>query len=141
MIEVTDATFREAVRSAAATVVAFSAEWCAASGAFTPVPARLEEAFGDSALFLAASIDDNPSAAEAAGIRAIPCLVLYRDGRRESVLEGARSNSEASRWLAARLAAPPATSSGWARRGRPIRDGRHFRGERIREAVEAAVGE
>jgi thioredoxin-like negative regulator of GroEL len=141
MLEVTDATFRQEVRSARAVVVAFWAEWCSASVTFMPLAADLESNFGNCASFLAASIDDNPSAAEAASIKALPSVVLYRDGIRVATLDGARTGPEASRWLAARLSEQPVDSARRARHAWFGGDRRHFRDEHVGEPLEAAVGE
>ena len=101
-MDVTDATFETAVleRSRSVPVVVdFWAAWCAPCRMLGPILER-EVARRDGAVELAKlDVDANPQTAQAFGIRGIPAVKAYRDGRVVDEFVGALPAAAVSRFL------------------------------------------
>ena len=80
--EVSDSSFEKDVLTAAKPVlVDFWAEWCAPCRMLAPTVAAVAEHYGDNASVVKLNVDDNPSTAQRYGIKGIPTLILFRDGK------------------------------------------------------------
>jgi thioredoxin len=90
--EVSDSSFENDVLSSGKPVlVDFWAEWCAPCRMLAPTVAAVAEHFGDSAAVVKLNVDDNPSTAQRYGIKGIPTLILFRDGKEVERVVGATS--------------------------------------------------
>lgn len=100
----TDADFAAAVSAPGATLVHFTASWCApcakaaveVAGLVADLRGRRR---GSRAVVMTADIDVAPHAANAAGLTGVPCLVLYRDGARAAQLVGQWSRAALREWF------------------------------------------
>jgi putative thioredoxin len=93
-MDVTDTTFDAAVieRSADVPVVVdFWAEWCGPCRTLTPVLEREVAARGGSVELVKVDVDANPVLAEEYGIRGIPAVKAFRNGRVVSEFVGAQA--------------------------------------------------
>lgn len=93
MLQLTDATFETAVlQSSQPVVVDFYADWCAPCKALAP---RLDALEAETAgvVFAKANIDDT-DLAQKYGVRGIPTLIVFKDGKPVSQASG---NSVASK--------------------------------------------
>jgi thioredoxin 1 len=95
--EVSDSSFEKDVLSAGKPVlVDFWAEWCAPCRMLAPTCCGGCEYYGDNASVVKLNVDDNPSTAQRYGIKGIPTLILFRDGKEVERVVGATSK-ESSR--------------------------------------------
>ena len=78
---VTDASFETDVLTADGPVlVDFWAEWCGPCRAGTPALEQLAEEFGGKVTVVKLNIDENPDVPAKYAVRAIPTMILFKDG-------------------------------------------------------------
>jgi len=82
------------VRSKKPVLVDFWAEWCQPCHMIAPTVKALAEEFGDRILVGKVNVDDNPIAAHSYGIRSIPALLLFKDGKLVQQITGVRPKEE-----------------------------------------------
>lgn len=75
------ANFQDIIRSEQPVLVDFSAEWCGPCKALAPILKELSSAVDGKARILKVDIDRNPDAASQYGIRSVPTLLLFKEGR------------------------------------------------------------
>jgi thioredoxin 1 len=98
--EVSDSSFEKEVLQANKTVlVDFWAEWCAPCRMLTPTVEAVAEKYADTASVVKLNVDDNPSTAQRYGIKGIPTLILFRDGREVERIVGATSKESISKMV------------------------------------------
>ena len=90
--DVSDSSFEnDVLGSGKPVLVDFWAEWCAPCRMLAPTVAAVAEHFGESATVVKLNVDDNPSTAQRYGIKGIPTLILFRDGKEVERVVGATS--------------------------------------------------
>lgn len=100
MRQVTDATFETEVEKGNGLIlVDFWAEWCGPCRQIAPVLEELDTSMGDKVTIVKLNIDDNPSTPTRLGVRGIPTLMLFKDGRVVSTKIGALPKSQLVKWL------------------------------------------
>ena len=94
-VELTDQTFEAQVLKADRPVVVdFWAEWCAPCRAIAPIIKDLAAQYGDQVVIGKLDIEANPSVPGRLGIRSIPTVLAFRDGRVVEQLVGARPKAD-----------------------------------------------
>ena len=89
-IEITDATFEEeVVKSDTPVVVDFWAEWCGPCKMIAPLVEELAEEYDGKVKFTKLDVDSNPQTPMQFGIRGIPTLLIFNDGKPVGQVVGA----------------------------------------------------
>lgn len=98
--EVSDSSFETDVLGASKPVlVDFWAQWCTPCRMLAPTVEAVAEQFRDSANVVKLNVDDNPSTAQRYGIKGIPTLILFRDGKEVERVVGATSKESITRMI------------------------------------------
>ena len=84
----------ELVQSREPILVDFWAPWCAPCRAMSPAIEAAAQKLAGEAKVYKINVDDNPSISSRFGIRGIPTLILFKDGREANRLVGLSSMDE-----------------------------------------------
>lgn len=94
MLELTDKTFKAAIKSDKPVLVDFWAPWCGPCVAMAPQLEKAAEELGDTAVIAKLNIDDNEKVPEKLGIQAIPTLMVFKNGEMVEEAVGAMSKAK-----------------------------------------------
>jgi thioredoxin 1 len=98
--EVSDASFEnEVLNSERPVLVDFWAAWCAPCRMLAPTVEAVADKYAATASVVKLNVDDNPSVSQRYGIKGIPTLILFKNGREEERVVGATSEGAISRML------------------------------------------
>jgi len=101
----TTATFKTVIASAATPVlVDFWAPWCGPCKAIAPILEELAAEFEGKLQITKVNIDENESIAGDYNVRAIPTMILFKDGKAAETLVGMMPKATIKAKLAAHLA-------------------------------------
>jgi thioredoxin 1 len=100
--KVTDLSFdSDVLKSSEPVVVDFWAEWCGPCRMIAPSLEEIATEMKGKVKVAKLNIDENPAVAGKLGIRSIPTLMLFKDGKLASQKVGAAPKGELSRWIQA----------------------------------------
>jgi len=95
VIEVNSGNFeQEVLKAETLVVVDFWAEWCAPCKPVKPILHEFAQEYAGQVKFAALNVDDSRLIANKYKIRAIPCLIFFRDGEEIHQMLGLRSKGE-----------------------------------------------
>ncbi|MCL6257744.1 thioredoxin [Aquiflexum sp. TKW24L] len=80
-IEITDVNFQEIINSEHPVLVDFWAEWCGPCKMIGPIVEELAGDYAGKAVIGKVDVDSNPMVASQFGIRSIPTLLFFKDGK------------------------------------------------------------
>lgn len=99
-VNVTDATFEsEVVNSEIPVVVDFWAEWCGPCKMIGPALEELATEFEGKIKIAKVNVDENPASPSQLGVRGIPALFLFKDGKVVSNKTGAAPKAVLQGWI------------------------------------------
>ena len=102
--EVTDTNFVDAVLGARQPVlVDFWAQWCGPCRSLEPIVDTLAEQYVGTLRIKKLNVDENPEVVERYRVKAIPTLILFRDGAEKRRLIGAVSKDVIARAIDAQI--------------------------------------
>ena len=94
-LEITDANFDELVlKSTKPVLVDFWAEWCGPCKAIAPILDDISKVYDGKLIVAKINIDENQKIAAQFAVRAIPTLIIFKDGNFEADKKGALSKSQ-----------------------------------------------
>jgi thioredoxin 1 len=80
--EISDASFEtDVLKNTGAVLVDFWAPWCGPCRALGPVVEELAGVYGNQVKFAKCNVDDNPVTPQQYGIRSIPTLIFFKNGK------------------------------------------------------------
>ena len=98
--DVSDNSFEaDVLKSEKPVLVDFWAAWCAPCRMLSPTVEAVAEKFATSATVVKLNVDDNPATSQRYGIKGIPTLILFKNGKEEERVVGATSKDAISRMI------------------------------------------
>ena len=99
-IKTTDASFEaDVIKSTEPVVVDFWAEWCGPCKAIGPSLEEIATEMAGKVKITKLNVDENPGVAGKFGIRSIPTLMLFKDGKLAAQKVGAAPKGELVKWI------------------------------------------
>ena len=97
---VSDNSFeKDVLQSTTPVLVDFWAAWCAPCRMLEPTGDAVAEQYAANARVVKVNVDDNPSISQRYGIKGIPTLILFKNGKEEERVVGATSKEAISRMI------------------------------------------
>ena len=98
--KVTDASFEaDVIKSAEPVVVDFWAEWCGPCKMIGPSLEEISNEMAGKVKIAKINVDENPGVSAKLGIRSIPTLMLFKDGKLAAQKVGASPKGELVKWI------------------------------------------
>lgn len=98
--QTSDAAFKQDVLEATQLVlVDFWAEWCTPCQTIAPILDELHQEIGHQVKITKMNIDQNPNTPAQHGIRSVPTLTLFKDGKAIATKIGVLQKSKLMEWI------------------------------------------
>ncbi len=104
VVDVTDATFADAVEAAPSWVVVdFQAAWCGRCRALSPILAEMAAKYEGRIKFTTVDVDENPGLVDRFHVQSVPLVYLFKNGVVVDDFLGYRNREQVRAWLEAHL--------------------------------------
>jgi thioredoxin 1 len=87
-LHLTTATFDDVLTRNAPALVDFWAEWCVPCKALSPVLDGIADEMADQVIIGKVNVEEEPAIAERFGVKALPSLLFFKDGKLVDTLVG-----------------------------------------------------
>jgi len=102
--KVTDASFKsDVLDSSEPVVVDFWAEWCGPCRMIAPALDEISKELQGKVKIVKMNVDENQQVPGQFGIRSIPTLMIFKDGKLAAQKVGAASKGDLSKWISAAI--------------------------------------
>ena len=102
--QINDSEFKtEVIDSSKPVIVDFWAEWCGPCKTLGPILEKLSDDFHDKVEIKKINIDENPEAPANFGIRSIPTMILFKDGKIVDSKIGVTGEQDIKNWISSKL--------------------------------------
>src|SRR6476660_8202625 len=99
-VKATDVSFeQEVLKSDTPILVDFWAEWCGPCRMIGPSLEDISNEMAGKVKVVKLNVDENPQTAEKFGVRSIPTLMIFKDGKLAAQKVGAASKGDLTRWI------------------------------------------
>lgn len=99
-VSIDDASFeQEVLKSEQVVLVDFWAEWCGPCRMIAPVLEQVAASMQDKVKVVKMNVDENPSTPSQYGIRSIPTLILFKNGKAVSTKVGPLPKNKLEEWV------------------------------------------
>jgi len=103
-IQVSDDTFdKDVLKNDKSVLVDFYADWCGPCKMVAPILEEISDEMKDKLVIAKHNIDDNPNIPTRYGVRGIPTMLLFKDGKLVDTKVGAIPKKNIKEWLDSKI--------------------------------------